>query len=688
MYVELVASRERARLLVEESADAVFVADLAGRYTDVNAAGCQLLGLTKQEIIGKTILDFIPQEEVSLLAEAREQLADGRTQTAEWHLRRRDGSYVPVEVRTKFLPDGRWQGIVRDVTRRKAAEEAARRSEARLEGIISIAADAIISIDDDQRILMYNEGAERIFGWRREEVVGEPIDMLMPKRLADRHRRHVQQFGNEDVSARMMKGRPSVVGLRRNGEEFPADAAISKLRQDGQTLYTVFLRDMTATRRLEEELRRNLDRFRLLADAGEALHAPLDAGDVLAQVATLAVRTMARCCAIAPTDPARPAVVRCADGTAAADLAVRLLPLLTSNEPILIPDVREERQRIAGPRLPGLTDQIIEPWSTSLITVPIAAGERLLGRMLLLAAADCRYDEADLQVAMDLARRIGLALENERLFQAAQSAMRARDEMLSVVAHDLRSPLTAVRFGVDLLARHVPDDRREATKRALDAIRGSVRRATRLVEDLLDVARIDEGRLEVVPREVSPDVIVAGAVESFAPIAAGARVDFETDVPANLPAVLADEDRIHQALANLVDNAIAFTPAGGGVRIVVRRDDSTVRFAVVDTGPGIPPEQLPRLFDRFWQARSSRRGAGLGLAIAKGIVEAHGGRICVESTPGRGSTFSFTLPQMAGSGYDTDSPSQSASNIVVPSSEAQAHGKSVSVRTQLGSDGD
>jgi signal transduction histidine kinase len=278
--------------------------------------------------------------------------------------------------------------------------------------------------------------------------------------------------------------------------------------------------------------------------------------------------------------------------------------------------------------------------------VPIVVGDRVVGAILLLAdESGGSYSPADLQVAVDLALRTGLAAENGRLYRAAQVATRAKDEMLSIVAHDLRSPLTAAQFGASVLALQVPENRREASRKTAETIHRSIRLATRLVEDLLDVASIEAGKLRLDLKDVSPEVLVQNAVQSCLPLAASVSIRLETEIAAGLQLVLADEDRIQQALGNLLNNAIKFTPAGGRVRVVVQREGDEIRFAVMDTGPGIPADHLPRVFDRFWQARSAdRRGAGLGLAIAKGIVDAHGGHIRAESVPGEGSTFSFTLP--------------------------------------------
>jgi PAS domain S-box-containing protein len=560
-------------------------------------------------------------------------------------------------VSAKIFADGRWQGVARDISRRKAAEEAARRSEARLEGIISIAADAIISVDEQQRVVMYNEGARRIFGWSSAEALGKPLDVLIPRRFAEAHRGHIQAFDREPVAARMMHGRPIVVGLRKNGEEFPAEAAISKIADDKQRLFNVFLRDVTVTKQLEAELRQTVTRFRFLAESGEILGSSLDIQEIIQTLAGLAVRSLGDCCIIAMSDGEGGLITTRADashGSSAGGIHVERVALVSDHplgclathrrEPMVVAGVTEEWLRSHVPDGPTLA-LIRGMGATSLMQVPIVAGDRFVGTMVLLTAeSGRRYGEADLQAVQDLARRTGLAAENARLYRAAQAAIRARDEMLSIVAHDLRSPLAAAQVGASMLARQVPEDRREASRKTAEAIHRSIRLATRLVDDLLDVARIEAGKLALDLREVSPEVIVHNAVEMCLPLTAGVSVQLEAEVASGLPLLLADEDRIQQVLGNLLNNAIKFTPRGGRVLLVAQREGEKVRFAVKDTGPGISPDHLPRVFDRFWQSRSAdRRGAGLGLAIAKGIIEAHSGHIWAESVSGEGSTFSFTL---------------------------------------------
>jgi signal transduction histidine kinase len=165
-----------------------------------------------------------------------------------------------------------------------------------------------------------------------------------------------------------------------------------------------------------------------------------------------------------------------------------------------------------------------------------------------------------------------------------------------------------------------------------------------LIQDLLDVAKLEAGRLGIDPRPIEVAPVIAEAIDMLQPIAVEKSIRLDVVVADGLPTITADAGRVLQVLSNLVGNAVKFTPAGGRVTIRVEHVAGNVRFCVADTGAGIPPEQLPRIFGRFWQAdRSDRRGIGLGLAIAKGIVEAHGGRISVESRVGEGTSFYFTL---------------------------------------------
>ena len=272
---------------------------------------------------------------------------------------------------------------------------------------------------------------------------------------------------------------------------------------------------------------------------------------------------------------------------------------------------------------------------------------RKLGTLQLWDKKDGQeFDEADSAILTQLAQLAAVALENARLFRAAQDATRARDDLVAIVSHDLRNPVHTINMAASFLLEIAPaNDRRVQARRQLEVIQRSAVRANRLIKDLLDVAKIQAGGLAVDPVAVEVKSLVTEAMESATPLAAAAQLRVSCDVNENMPSVASDRERVLQVFANLIGNAIKFTPKGGEIRILTSLDNGEVRFTIADSGPGSPPEHLNHVFDRYWQAKSTAKlGTGLGLSIAKGIVEAHGGRIWVESPPGSGAQFNFTLP--------------------------------------------
>ena len=291
--------------------------------------------------------------------------------------------------------------------------------------------------------------------------------------------------------------------------------------------------------------------------------------------------------------------------------------------------------------------------ATSVIVIPLAARGKVMGSLLLATARDFgrRYTDRDVVIAKEIGRRVALAVDRALLYRAAAQAARTREEMVAVVSHDLKNPLSTIQMAADfLLADLVPDDAaHQAVRQQLHAIHRSAERMHRLIHDLLDVAAIEAGQLAIERSPMTVDALVNDALELLRPLATAKNITLVADVAPGLPAVAADRERVLQVCSNLGGNAIKFTARDGRVEIRVTLRDAVVEFAVSDTGPGIAAADLPHVFDRFWQAKNTvRGGAGLGLAIAKGIVEAHGGYIRAESGLGRGSRFSFTLPVATG----------------------------------------
>jgi len=285
------------------------------------------------------------------------------------------------------------------------------------------------------------------------------------------------------------------------------------------------------------------------------------------------------------------------------------------------------------------------PETTPVERVPLpgrAGG--LLGEISLAGHAAIVAEHG---VVGQLARLVAGAAENMRLYLAAQRASREREDVLAIVSHDLRNPLHTIGLSASLLTELMPESLPPAVLEQSNIIRRAVDRANRLIQDLLDVARAEGGGMTLTTASISVREILDEAEDAMRPTTEAAGITLTCTIEPDLPNVCADRERLAQVFTNLVSNATRFTPRGGEIAIGATRatDDDAVRFTVRDTGSGIPAENLPHLFDRFWQARTSARtGAGLGLAIVKGIVESHGGTVTVTSEPGKGTEFAFTIP--------------------------------------------
>lgn len=253
-------------------------------------------------------------------------------------------------------------------------------------------------------------------------------------------------------------------------------------------------------------------------------------------------------------------------------------------------------------------------------------------------------EKAELRARMEIllrARSLSLALQ-ERALEAEQAA-HARDEVLAVVAHDLRNPVNLVlTSGAFLL--ETQEGLGDGAREHLTLMRRAAGQMDRLIQDLLEVAGMEAGTISVEPSEEAVESLLRGACRAMEHAAAAKQIEISCEIQAALPPVYADRDRIDQVLGNLIGNAVRFTPEGGRIQASARCDGPSVQFSITDSGAGIDAADLPHVFDRFWQAKRSRDGgAGLGLAIARGIVAAHGGEMWVESERGQGSTFFFTL---------------------------------------------
>ena len=398
------------------------------------------------------------------------------------------------------------------------------------------------------------------------------------------------------------------------------------------------------------------------ADASAVLASSLDYETTLKNVAKLAVPRFADWCAVDLANPdggSSLVAVEHVDPTKL-ELAWRLrerYPLdpqssrgvphvLRTGSPELYPEISAEmlQQRCQDEQHLSLVTSL---GLRSAISVPMNVGGRPLGVITFIwAESGNRYEPADLETALLIAQRAALAIENSRLHRDVQRAVRERDDLLATVSHDLRNPLNAIALKTQILSRILPSDDSLAKARAhTDGIRSCLDQMEQLLGDLLDVGRIQAGQLNVSSAPCELRALVQGIVEEMRPFASAKGITLGIESGAEEVTIACDRRRIVQLFSNLVGNAIKFTPTNGSVWINWSIDEAMARIAVSDNGPGIATADLPRIFERYYRAQAGEpRGIGLGLFIAKGIVQAHGGRIGVESSLGHGSTFFFTVP--------------------------------------------
>jgi PAS domain S-box-containing protein len=516
--------------------------------------------------------------------------------------------------------------------------------------VVEIAADAIICMDASQRITFFNKGAEAIFGWTSEEMAGERIEKLIPERYRANHAAQVSQFGRSTVKARRMGERREIAGLRKGGEEFAAEAAISRVHHGDDVIYAVVLRDVSIRKKFEL-------RQQFLAAAGEKLASAFGSSETLNEVARLAVPAIADGCilesrvgsgfragAAAHVDRAIEAVLdeACAAGVRIPPAAHPLTEILAKGSPVLIQS--NAIDRLLKVNINPAQLRAMKAMSPNVaLFLPLIARGQLIG-VLSLFRKSRSFDGDDLGFAEDLARLAALALDNARLHDAVRASLRSREEMVGVVSHDLRNPVAAVKMLSRALLRD-SENGSSQTHENLELISQAAEQMDALIRDLLDLNRLDAGRLVVAATPEDPGSLLTDSLQTLKPLVAEKGIALDVQIETGLPRVMADRERIQQTLSNLVGNAIKFSPKGSKITVIARGEREEVQFSVLDNGAGIASDQLPHVFDRYWQSsRTDRQGAGLGLAIAKGIVEAHGGRIWIESVAGEGTTASFTLP--------------------------------------------
>lgn len=704
---EAEATRRRLRGLVEGLNAVVWEADAESwRFTFVNERAREMLGYPVERWLDDP--DFWatlihPEDRERVLASRLREAREGRAHGLEYRVVTADGrvrwlhDVVHVVSRDDTFPT-RLRGVMVDITEWKRAEQAlaerARQdrlsaevgdavteSVGSLESLLERSAAAIgrhleaahariWTVDDGEGVLRLRAESGAVSlpdGGRRTVPAGEgalgrivrakapSVSNTLQEDLEADDREWAREEGIVSFAGHPLIVEGRVVGVIELFARHPLTRdAVKGLRVVSDRIALAIERA-----RATDALRKSERHQRFLAEASAALASSLDYEETLHQVAKLSVRGFADYALVdvlREGEPPRRLTAVHADPEKAElmDELGRYPPDPDSPGPpgrVLQTGEARLEADVDGAWIEGTAESAkhlgllytLRP--RSVLLVPLRASGRTLGLLWLFRSEAERpaYETDDLALAEELGHRMAFALDNARLYHESKEAVRARDEVLGIVSHDLRDPLGTISTAADVLLEFSLSE--ERTTANLEVIKRATEQMNRLIQDLLDVARAEAGRLAVETSRQEPDALVAEACGLLRPLAEKQSVQLESRVQDGLPPVRADHERILQIFTNLVGNGIRFTGEGGRITIEAEDTDDEVRFSVSDTGGGIPEEELEQVFDPFWQAEGERRGpAGLGLSIAKRIVEAHGGRIWAESEVDVGSRFCFTLP--------------------------------------------
>jgi PAS domain S-box-containing protein len=573
----------------------------------------------------------------------------------EYRVRQDDGAFRWLQARGRVESDGAghatyFHGAVIDITDRKLSELSLRESASRIAGIVNAAMDAIITIDAAHCIVLFNPAAEEMFGYASATLTGQPIDRLIPRRFGAAHAGHIRAFGQNGATSRRLG---ALSGLRANGEEFPVEASISQIEIAGQKLLTIILRDVTERKQAEREIQESQERFRSLFEYAPDGILMADSNghylDANPSICRLLGYTRSELIGLHATDLREPAEAERVESTLVDIKGTSSLNhrewRLRRKDGSLVP-VESVSAELPNGELMGIIRDTTERREAqqALYQSHLTLEHRVIERTAQLEAANQELDAFSTAISHDL--------------RVAEAADRVKSGFLATMSHELRTPLNSIIGFTAIVLKGLAGPLTPEQSKQLGMVRGSARHLLDLINDVLDLSKIEAGQLEVRAELFDLRVALEHVTASITPLADKKGLTLVTLLSAQLGEIVSDRRRVEQIVINLLSNAVKFTERGS-VTLTVTMVESVralpdaalrpaVRIQVADTGIGIKPADLATLFRPFRQIDSGlareNEGTGLGLAISQRLATLLGGEISAASEWAQGSLFTLTLP--------------------------------------------
>jgi len=610
--------REWYRILFNYSPDAIMLLSEDKEILSVNPSMARSLGVSADDLIGRNICDILPKDvDGKRTAIARKALETGEIQENEDERNGRffHNIFVPI-----FTTDGNRniQVISRDITVVKKSEMLLKESEEKFRIISSAAYDAIIMMDNDGNINYWNKAAEKMFGYNSKEVIGKNLHMVLtPEDFYTASKEGFEKFRNTGKGAAV--GRTiELPALRKDGTEIMVDLSLSSVKIKGKWNAIGIVRDITKRKEIEKEIQ--------LRD--EAIKSAING--------------------IAITDSLGNVIY-------VNDSFLKMWRYNQSEQVIGKPivnfwKINENYRKIMNKLIDigGWTGELIGKrgdGSTFPVQLSINFVKDETGKISNIFASF--VDITEQKRAEEEIKRKQEKIERQNI--QLRKLDKIKSNFLNITSHELRTPMSAIKGYAQMISKEALGKTTDEQQKALNVILRNIDRLDNLIRDILDVSRLESGTMKFLPEQTDIKEMISQVTETMQSFAETKKIQIKTTIQDDLPKLFVDPERIKQVIINITNNAIKFSPENSTVHVRVKKDKKDkILFEIQDFGKGIPKNKQKKIFDTFYQVDSGMDrkfgGAGLGLAISRGIILSHGGKIWVDSKVGEGSTFKFTLP--------------------------------------------